>query len=166
MTTNTETERTAFRSSQVGRHATITLHDSIDKVFPLFGPVRERDWCDGWDPEILFSTTNLVEEHMIFRTKAKFEQETFYLWVITQYDPEHYRIEYTVSTQDRIWFIRVQCTSHEEMTRATVSYTFISLNVRGEELNRVALKKMFERELEDWAEAINYYLQTGTRLAN
>jgi hypothetical protein len=166
MTTNASVEKTAFRSSRISRHATITLNDSIEKVFPLFGPIRERDWCVGWDPEISFSTTNLVEEHMVFRTKAGFAQEDFYHWGITQYDPQHHRIEYTVSTQNRIWFIRVQCKAHGKQSMATVSYTFTSLNTLGTELNAIALKKMFERELEDWAEAINYYLQTGTKLTN
>ena len=166
MTTNAAIEKTAFQSSRISRRATITLNDSIDKVFPLFGPIREREWCEGWEPEILFSTTNLVEEHMVFRTKAKFAHEDFYQWVITQYDPEHHRIEYTVSTQNRIWFIRVQCAAHGNRSMATISYTFTALNTSGTELNEIALKKMFERELEDWAEAINYYLQTGTKLTN
>jgi hypothetical protein len=164
MTTNPTVEKTVFQSSRISRHAAITLNDSVDKVFPLFGPIREREWCEGWDPQILFSTTNLVEEHMVFRTKGRFAQEEFYHWVITQYDPVHHHIEYTVSTQNRIWFIRVQCKAHGKQSMATVSYTFTSLNALGTELNAIALKKMFECELQDWEEAINYYLQTGTML--
>lgn len=166
MITETPLGITAFRSTRISKRATIILNGSPDIVFPLFGPVLEKEWCDGWDPEILFSTTNLIDEHMIFRTRAKFETETFYTWVLSQYNPENRIVEYTVSTENRIWFIRVECHQHGDKTSVTVSYTFNSLNERGVEYNKISLEQMFERNLEDWSEAINYYLQTGSKLLN
>jgi hypothetical protein len=164
MITKTPREKNIFQSTRISRRATIVLNASIDVVFPLFGPILEKEWCDGWEPEILYSSTNLVDEQMIFRTKAKFDSEQFYTWILTQYNPANHLVEYTVSTENRIWFIRVECKPLEAQTQATVSYTFTSLNTNGEEYNRIALQKIYRRNLEDWSEAINYYLQTGSKL--
>src|SRR5262245_10342915 len=54
---------------RISRTATFRAEGPIDKVFPLFGPVLEKEWCWGWNPEILYSTSPLIEEKMIFRTK-------------------------------------------------------------------------------------------------
>jgi hypothetical protein len=168
MLTQTHLEKSAvdFKPERISKRATILVNASVDVAFPLFGPIREKDWAGGWNPEILYSTTNNVEEHMMFRTPGRFEGENFYTWIITQYKPEDHLIEYTVSTENRIWFIRVQCKSEGEKTSATISYTFTSLNEKGTHFNKVSLEKMYEKNLEDWQEEINYYLKTGTKLAD
>src|SRR5689334_8455041 len=84
--TDIEKPKLDFQPERISKVATIQLDGSIDVVFPLFGPIREKDWADGWDPEILYSTTNVVEEHMMFRTSGRFEGEDFYTWVITQFN--------------------------------------------------------------------------------
>jgi hypothetical protein len=166
MITEASLSKTGFKSSRITKRATIVLHGTLDVVFPLFGPVIEKEWCEGWEPEMVFTSTNLVDEHMIFRTKGKFESESYYTWVLTQYNPENHIVEYTVSTENRIWFIRVECHDLENKTSATISYTYTSLNEKGETYNMISLEKMYSRNLEDWSEAINHYLQTGCRLTH
>ncbi|HEU5291850.1 MAG TPA: hypothetical protein VFU05_14470 [Cyclobacteriaceae bacterium] len=152
---------TDFKFKRIQRSATFTIHGKVENVFPLFGPIREKDWAEGWNPEILYKSGNvLVEEHMIFQTNAPNGKEKF-TWVITQFQPEKYLIEYTVSTRERIWFIRVTCQGQKETTGVTVSYTYIGLTPEGHQKNEEALKQMFVHDLKDWQEAINYYLQTG-----
>jgi hypothetical protein len=148
-----------FTPERIQKCSSISVNGTVEKVFPLFGPVREKEWAEGWDPEILYSTTKLAEEHMIFRTKAHNQHEEFYTWVITQFDPKLHKIEYTVSTPNRIWFITVSCESDGKETRAKICYTFTGLNETGNQLNRDALEKMFVNNLKDWEEAINYYLK-------
>jgi hypothetical protein len=165
--TQTLQNKTDFKPERISRQSTIVLNGPVEKIFPLFGPLREKEWAEGWDPEIIYTSSPdvLVEEHMIFRTRAYHNpHEEFYTWVITQYRPEEHEIEYTVSTQHRIWFIRVVCVSSGTATQATVSYTFTSLTPEGSELNRAALERMFAHNLGDWEEAINVYLRTGKQL--
>ena len=157
---------TEFKPERIQRSASFTIHGKIENVFPLFGPIREKEWAEGWDPEILYRSGNvLVEEHMIFQTHAH-PDEGKYTWVITQYQPEKYLIEYTVSTHERIWFIRVSCQDRKETTEVTVSYTYTSLTAEGNQKNEQALKRMYAQNLKDWEEAINYYLKTGKQLTN
>lgn len=163
MSSFTDVDTTAER---ISRCAVITLNGPIEKVFPLFGPVMEKEWAEGWNPEIIYSSSGIVEEHMIFRTKAHHPSESYYTWVITQYDPDRYLIEYTVSTANRIWFIRVACKPEASKTIAEVCYTYTGLNETGNELNTKALEKMYTHDLKDWETAINYYLQYGKQLTS
>lgn len=148
---------------RISREASFTVNTSVEVAFPLFGPIREKLWAEGWDPKVIYGTSD-VELHMIFQTPGSFEGEEKYTWVITQYDPGQFLVEYTVSTENRVWFIRVQCASAVSKTKVTVRYTYTSLTERGNDLNRIALEKMFSSDLNDWADAINHYLEHGTLL--
>jgi hypothetical protein len=153
--------QTEFKPERISQHASIELDGSINNVFPLFGPVLEKKWAEGWDPEIMYSTTGVVEDHMIFRTKAHDLPEDWYTWVITRYEPENFFIEYTVSTSKRMWFISIQCAQKRSKTIAAISYTYTGFSQEGNELNNTAMKKIFAHDLKDWEEAINYYLKNG-----
>jgi hypothetical protein len=154
-----------FSAVRISKTATILLNENIENVFPLFGPVREMEWADGWEPQILHANDE-VAEHMIFRTKASNIQEECYQWIITRYEPQQHSIEYAVSANERVWFIAVDCKRYDKQTLATVTYTYIGLSEAGHQRNREALEKMFTANLTDWEEAINYYLRTGEKLKN
>jgi hypothetical protein len=154
-----------FKPERISKTASFMIDGEIENVFLLFGPVREKEWAEGWNPEIVFGESALVEQHMIFRTHASTD-EGFYTWVITQLDEKKYLVEYTVSTSNRIWFINVQCQPSANKTKATVTYTYTGLNPKGNELNRSALAKMFENDLKDWQEAINCYIHNGKMLTS
>jgi hypothetical protein len=160
-----ETKTIAFTPVRIRKSATIFLNADVSKIFPLFGPVREMEWADDWNPEILYGNSD-VEEHMVFRTKSALGTEDFYQWIVTKYNSENNEIEYAVSATDRVWFIEVECKSHEESALATVSYTYIGLTESGHQRNIESLDKMFSENLLDWEDAINYYLKTGKKLKN
>ena len=155
-----------FKAERVSKSSIIELDRPIEKVFPLFGPVLEKEWAQDWNPEIIYSTSNLVEEHMIFRTKSNHDPEEYFMWIVTQYQPEKYFIEYTVSASQRVWFIRVACEATQGKTKARISYTYTGFTSLGSDLNRAAIERMFANDLKDWEEAINYYLKNGKRLLN
>jgi hypothetical protein len=146
---------------RISRSSTIMLNAPITEVFPLFGPIREKDWAYGWNPEVLFSKSPLVEEKMIFRTPAA---DGPYTWVVTRYEPARHLVEYLVSAQARVWFIAVSCKAQQQMTVASVTYTYTGLTAEGNAINEKAMQEMFRHDLRDWEEAINHYLLAGTAL--
>jgi hypothetical protein len=149
--------------NRVEQAASFLVKANIEKAFPLFGPIREKEWAAGWDPEIVYSNHPEVEEHMIFKTPGKLPGEQF-TWAVTQYRPDDFIIEYTVSAKDRIWFITVMCKPTDESTLVTVKYSYTGFTEQAHQLNQQALEKMFSRKLIDWQEAVNFYLETGNRL--
>ena len=156
-----------FTSNRISKTAAITINALPDKAFPLFGAIKEKDWAAGWDFELLYSTANTIEEHMVFKTPSSFEpEESDYIWTVSKYMPDRALIEYMVHTYERLWWITVQCMAGiaHGKTRAEITYTYTGLTAKGNALNEKALQIMYEQDLKDWEEAINYYLETGKRL--
>jgi hypothetical protein len=153
----------SFKAERVQKSASFVVNTTIEKAFPLFGPIREKEWAAGWEPQVIYAINQEVEKHMIFKTTANHHDESEYLRVITQYIPNDYFIEYTVSTAQRLWFISVRCRPKGKSTSVTVTYNYTGLTEQGNQLNKAALDKMFAHDLKDWEEAINYYLATGKR---
>ncbi len=150
-----------FTPAEVSRERTLFLNNRPEVVFPLFEPLNERKWADGWDPDVLFPSNGVAREGMIFLTKPRFDGEENYRWVLTHYDTENFRISYHVSTADRLWFIDVACIPMEDGTAATVCYTYIGLTAEAASRNNAALEMMFQNNLKDWEDAINMYLASN-----
>jgi hypothetical protein len=158
-----------FKAKRISRKSFIELNGSLDKVFPLFGAIREKEWAEGWDPRIVYSTTNLLEEHMVFQTATEYpEEEADKTWVVSKYVPDQAYIEYTVFTSVRVYWITIQCRENPgaRTTRAEVSYIFTGLSEPGNALIEKALNAMFVNDLMDWEKAINFYLETGKILTH
>ncbi|MCX6132362.1 MAG: hypothetical protein NTU47_01000 [Ignavibacteriales bacterium] len=141
------------------------MNDAIALVFPLFGPIEEKKWADGWDPVALYPASGNLEEGMVFRTPGHEEHENQFFWIVSKYQPANFVVEYVVSTPNRYWVIHIQCAGvSEHETMATITYIYTGLNDLGNEINRQAIENMYKDNLSDWEEAINYYLKTGTTL--
>ncbi len=154
-----------FRAERVSRTATITLNGGIETVFPLFSAIEEKKWADGWNPIILYPTSEKLEAGMVFLTEGNNQNESAFAWIVSGYHPDKHFVEYTVSTENRIWVIAVRCTALSgDRTEATVTYTFTGLNQLGNRLNQSHVERMFARNLDDWRDAIDYYLSTGELL--
>jgi hypothetical protein len=150
-------------SSRISRSADIILNSTIDNVFPLFGPVREKEWAKGWDPVIL-SGSGDVEEQMVFRTASGYKDEPNYTWIVSKFIPSSFLIVYSVISVDRIWFITVNCKPLGSKTQATITYTYNGFTEAAAIRNRESADRMFAEELKDWQKAINHYLATGKKL--
>jgi hypothetical protein len=64
--------RTTAKHNSLHKRAatTFTGHLSFppDLVFPLLCPVREYEWLDGWECEMIYSTSGIAEDSCIFKT--------------------------------------------------------------------------------------------------
>ena len=157
-----EAEYGNFKSEKVSKTASFVVNDTIEKVFPLFGAFEERKWETNWDPILIYPDQEIIEEGTSFKIKGHgHDNETEFLWIVTKYDPELHLIQYLVSTPNRYWTITVKCKSldNEMKTNITVTYSYFGLNEKGNELNTSGLEKMYQRNLQDWADAINNYLK-------
>ncbi len=156
----------SFEAERITKTREITLNGKLKEVFPLFGPIRERDWAPGWAPHIVYPPGSLIEEHMIFTTQSHHGQGFTSTWAVSKYDPEGAFVEYTVFAPERLWFIQIRCreTKGGEQTVAEITYTYTGLTESGNHANKKALEAMFKHDLKDWEEQINHYLATGRQL--
>ena len=156
----------SFQPKRISRSAQITVDAPLNQAFALFGPVREKDWAEGWDPELIDPTDELVQERMVFTTQSHFgQEEPDDVWIVSTYSLGDAFIEYTVFCHEHVHWIEVVCeeTADGTKTRAEITYTYLGLTDRGNSLSKVTLDLVFERDLRDWEEAINHYLASGER---
>jgi hypothetical protein len=66
------------------------LSFSPNIVFPLLCPVREYQWLEGWQCEMIYSDSGVAEDNCIFKTAHA--GGTF--WSVSRYEPPK-RIEFT-----------------------------------------------------------------------
>ncbi len=159
-----ETTVPEFKAEKVERTASFMVNHNIDAVFLLYDAFEERKWEEGWNPNLIYPSEEIIEEGTTFWTQGH-GHEPYYLWRVSKFEPENYLIQYLVSTVNRYWTVTVSC--HEQANNSTlteVTYSFISLNQKGIELNKHALDRMYSRDLQDWKEAIDYYLENGRSL--
>ena len=152
-------------SERISRTSTITLDGPAERVFPLFGAIEEKKWAEGFDPLVLYPPSEEIEAGMIFTTSASNSLEERYIWTVSQYEPEHHRVQYIVWTANRVWTITIRCHALPgSKTEATVTYTYTGLNALGNRLNAQAMETMYRDDLRNWRDQIDHFLKTGTML--
>ena len=155
-------ENNNFKAEKVSRTETFVVKGRIETVFPLFGAFEERKWEPTFNPILIYPSEEVIEEGTTFKTDGRGDEIEF-LWRVSKYEKNLYLIQYLVSTENRYWTITVKCSNHDnndDKTNVMVTYTFIGLNKKGNELNKVHIQNMYKYNLKDWADAINKYLDT------
>ena len=149
-----------FQARAVSHAATIRMNGPVEKVFPLFGPVRESEWAPGWSPDLVYPTDSEVAEGMVFKTPGE-EGET--LWVITRYDPEQHTVVYAnVTPGYMVNRILIHCSAAGSgETDATVAYSHVALGEHGNDFVQHMDEQAYAAKMEHWRLAINYRLETG-----
>lgn len=156
-------------SRHVEREATVALDGPAGKVFPLFGPIREAEWAEGWNPAIHHrgdardEDTEAIGAGAVF-THMKGKADSH--WLLTTWDQPEGRAEYAVVVPGS-WVcritIRVRATESGRSS-ATVRYAYTGLDADGLALVDGYSQEAHEERIAGWARAINHYLETGGRL--
>lgn len=127
-----------------------------DKVFPLLCPVREYEWIEPWQCEILHSDSGVAEKNCVFRTSDD-------VWVISHYEPNT-RIEFIRVNPNRTMCLAITLTDNGDgTTRATNDQLLVGLTAEGNQsLEEMATGFSFEMRMGE--AMLNHYLTTGTLL--
>src|SRR5262249_8588964 len=151
--------------SFVGTHVSWTgkfnLPASVDRVFPLFTPLGEKHWAEGWNPHMCFPESGLPEVGVVFTTEHPGESLT--TWVIAQYAPENGLISYARFAQDsHAGLITVQCRQLEEsLTNVIVTYTLTALTESGNVYLTHLDEAHYKGWMVSWETAIKHFLEHG-----
>lgn len=152
----------AFKSQQIKRSVIQQFQAPSGTVFPLLCPVREYEWIEPWQCELLRSDSGIAEKNCIFRTRVPGEASDD-VWVISHYEPNT-RIEFI-----RVNALRVACLSitlidnGDDSTGAVNELLLVGLSDEGNQLLESAAEG-FSFEMRMGEAMLNHYLTTGTRL--
>ncbi len=153
-----------FSSKSIGlRRRQLNTGTPAD-VFPLLCPVREADWIDGWNYEMIFSVSGLAEKGCVFTTPAANGNET--TWYVTKHDADLFQIAFVrVTPGEMVVAIDIQLTDNDNgTTTSDIMYEYTALNEEGNRWIELDAVTVFNANMDYWEKAINHYLQTGKKL--
>ena len=152
-------------TSHLERCHSIVLSGPVDRVFPLFSPIGETLWVEGWDPEFLHPQGGETRQGMVFRT-AHGDETT--LWACADWDPVGHRVRYVRVTPDsRFGFVEVACRpSADGGTEASIAYTFTALNASGRSYLSALTEDAFARMIQAWQVRIDAWLLTDASVGH
>ncbi len=133
-----------------------------EKVFPLLCPVREYDWLEYWECEVVWSDSGVAEDDCIFRTwyPGMGGKET---WVVSRYDPEK-AVEFVRMNTSRV--VRYRITLHPEGENTRLKWRQVHTSL--DELGRTLIENLDERayahQIKGLEKRLNHYLETGACL--
>jgi hypothetical protein len=150
-----------FRAKKIENKFVQQIQAPSSRVFPLLCPVREYDWIEPWQCEMLNSVSGIAEKNCVFRTNPPGESPD--VWVISNYEPNK-RIEFIRTNALRtMWLSITLADNGDDTTSAVNEQLLVGLNEQGNQ----ALDKMsdgFFFEMRMGEAMLNHYLITGQRL--
>lgn len=154
-----------FQARRITKTYRQTINSTPEEVFPLLCPVREAEWLDGWQYDMIYSESGLVEEGAIFRTSHEGEEDT--IWIVTKHDSITREIEFARFTNNsRICFLKIDVKPKDGgSSYVGISYAYTSVTPEGNDfLNRFTDDEFLEAVI-FWEKSMNYFLETGERLS-
>ena len=153
----------SFPARRVALSQTIHLSAPSGQVFPLFEPIGEQVWAEGWEPHMLFPAEGAAQTGAVFTTGHPPEGES--IWALTAYEPTRLHLAYLRVTPGlHVAFIEIQCAGAQDgTTRATVTYTLTGLSASGNDY-LAHFSARYQEEMAAWERAINFYLAHGHAL--
>lgn len=127
-------------------------------VFPLFEPLGEKRWVEGWDPVMLFPATGEVVEGGVFITRHDGEET---IWTIARHDPARRHVRYVRTTPgSRTAVVDVRCEPDGNVgTRAQVTYALTALSEAGNAYIAGFTVDHYNATIDSWQEAISRVLR-------
>lgn len=150
-------------AKRITRTYTQTLKGSPSEVFPLLCPVREYDWIQIWECEMIYSDSGVAEKNCIFKTNYH-EDISERTWVVTIYEPNE-RIAFIVSSADNIIDFTITLINGKDGTTvAEWKQVVTALTPAGEEYINTLTPEKYEKEKIMLENMLNHYLTTGEML--
>jgi len=140
------------------------LHAPPARVFPLFCPVRETEWAEGWLPELVISSSGVAERDCVFITPDKPGKA---IWYVTRHEPTRWFVEILkISPGVTACRLEIQLSENGDGCFADITYSHTSMSAAGDEFVATFTADNYQRFMQEWEKAINHFLKTGRRLTD
>jgi len=153
----------ATNLKHIRQTTTIELDAPIERVFPLFGPVRESEWAADWKPAFIHQPDPEGGEGAVWRTGHDGVDQ---LWTLARWDAERHEVTYvTVVAGERLTRIDIRCVAAARAkTRCEIAYAYTALGPKGEEYIASYTAERHANRIVHWQQAITHLLTTGKRM--
>lgn len=130
-----------------------------EKVFPQFCPSRELDWIEGWDCDLVYTSTGYVEDDCIFTTPGTNSLGPG-LWILTRYEPNQKLELVRILEESVVIHFRINMIDNNDGTATGLwKLTFTAMNESG----NVIVDSIPDKspELERAIDGLEYFLKEG-----
>jgi hypothetical protein len=132
------------------------------KVFPLLCPVREADWIEGWNPQVVFTASGFAEPDCVFLTDA---DPGHAIWYITRHEPDKGFLEMIkITPAVTACKLTIQLRKSATGSEAVITYSHTSLGPAGDAFVASFTEEHYRQFMREWETRINHYLTHGTAL--
>lgn len=159
------TDKKKLMSTFKGKHTTVEqvihLDFPAEDIWPQLCPVREYDWIEDWECEILHSKSGFNELGCVFHTDFPTEggPET---WLTCRFDPME-RIEFVRTNAWRIAHYIIEVEPSKTGTTLKWTQHVTALNKQGNEYVKHK-SEVFKATIKGLEKMLTYYLATGEML--
>jgi len=155
---------TTFQARRATKEFSRKISASPSEVFPLLCPVREYDWIDGWTCDLIYSDSGVAENNCVFTTK--FPRGSEEIWVVSEYDPEKYVIQFVV-VNPKTHIMKFDVSLRDDGDNSTTALwrsTFTALTEEGNELIDKTLDETYPAVMTRLSKSLDHYCRTGKML--
>lgn len=156
-----------MRQNRTVKSHLMEVKGSPEQVFPLLCPVREYEWIDGWQCEVVYTQSGFAELDCIFKTNfpADGPEDT---WVVCRYEApqaiEFVRVNALRAMRFSIRLEDVKTVGEKPISRWRWQQTITGLNEEGVALAAAMTDEAYSAKIVDVERKLNHFLETGTML--
>jgi phenylpyruvate tautomerase PptA (4-oxalocrotonate tautomerase family) len=152
-----------FKAKRVTRQYVQKINAAPSVIHALICPVKEAEWLEGWDYELIFSQSGLAEYGCVFTSQSAGEET---IWIITKRDDVRCETEFArITPGSRAALVAVSIHDGGHLTsRVTIRYTITALTEAGNQFIDNFTEENFVKDMQFWEATMNHYLKTGKAL--
>jgi len=158
------TTHSGFKAKRVVRNYIQTIKAKPAKVHSLICPVKEAEWLDGWDYDLIFSHSGFAEKGCVFISRSAGEKDT--IWLITQRNDAACETVFArITPSSRVAEVTVRIEDGGKQTsRVHINYTITAIGEEGNRFIENFTEENFVKDMKFWEATMNHYLETGKAL--
>jgi hypothetical protein len=153
-----------FKAKRVTRQYMQTIDAAPSEVHALICPVKEAEWLEGWDYDLIYSQSGVAEYGCVFTSRSAGEET---IWLITKRDDGACETEFArITPGSRVALVAVRIADGGNQTsRVHISYTITALTAAGNAFIDNFTQDNFVKDMQFWEATMNHYLKTGKALS-
>jgi hypothetical protein len=139
------------------------LQGSPEQVFPLLCPIREYEWIDSWQCEMIYSKTGVAELDCVFKTTFPGDGPGD-TWVVSRYEPP-LLIEFVRINSLRTIRFNLSLKRNDDGTTSLIwTQIFTGLTPQGDDLIKSLSDEIYRERVATRERQINHFLSTSQML--
>lgn len=147
-----------FNAKTIVVTASTLLQYSPKEIFPLLCPVREYDWIEQWDCELLYTESGVNELGCVFKTHFPKQEEE--LWITSRFEPDRC-VEFVKTTANKAVLFKIDLEASAEGTKLIWTQKIIGLSETGNQLVESTNPDDFTGMIKNSEKFLDYYLTNG-----